>query len=109
MEHNGPDEPVQSQADTVSPDSVQKAAFVEGFLARHAPFTLVQRLGAIVLGIVYLMLGVGGIVAGARAIVHSHQTHAFRPLIATTPIFTLAAGGGLYLGAKTLWNALGRW
>lgn len=101
-------EAIQKQRNTLPQDTIRNAAGVDGFIIRgDKPFTTVQRVGAVILGVLYCSPGIGGIVATIvfipEAIASRHRVE-----LLILPLLLLISAGWLYIGVRAVRNGLRR-
>ena len=96
----------QKQRNILPQDTIPNAASVDGFIIRgDKPFTTVQRVGAVILGVLYCSPGIAGIVATIvfipEAIASKHRVE-----LLILPLLLLISAGWFYLGVRAVRNGL---
>jgi hypothetical protein len=96
---------IRRQRNVLPEDSIRNTAFVEGFLLRgDRRFSPLQKVGAVVIGVLYSSPGIAGLIVSGLLFAHPDQLGSVAILI--VPILVLVSLGWLYLGGRMLRNVI---
>ena len=83
----------RKQRNILPSDTLPNAASVDGYIIRgDKPFTKVQRVGAVILGVLYCSPGIAGIIA-TFALASGTKASKDRPILLVLPLLLLVSAG----------------
>ena len=99
---------VKRQRNILPSDTIRNGVFVDAFLIRSEhPMTAVQRVGAVIFGVCYGIIGAAGIVVSWLVVRHPETLDSPALfLVVFVPLCLLMSAGWLYLSQKILRHAL---